>query len=195
MRALVRWFDAIVRRVEGVFEFCHQEDCILRLQLSRARRVIDLPGFNIPEGSLVLFLHLWNERLPTFPSGGADLAWANLARRKFVASLRAVAAEIRGNPRFSEVQAIGGVTVLIDLPGESGPVRLMERLGFKIFPVHNPLGRFGEFWENLYTWALMWTFNPGTLRRRSLFRLKRVEIWISKEEFLRRYGRGSPSPR
>lgn len=188
MRALVRRFDAVIRRIEGVFEFCHQQDCILRLQLGRARRAIELPEIKLNLGSSVLFLHLWNERLPPFPPGGADLAWANLARHKFLSSLRAVAAEIRRNPCLSEVQAIGGVTVLIDLPGASGSAKLMERLGFRVFPVRNPLGRFGEFWENFYTWALMWTYNPGTLRGRNLFRLKRVEIWISREEFLRRYG-------
>lgn len=188
MRALVRWFDDLVRRVEGVFEFCQHADCILRLQLGRARREIDLPGTKIKAGSPVLYLHLWNERLPPFPSGGADLAWANLARRKFISSLRAVAEEIRRNPDLSEVRAVGGVTVLLDLPGGNGGIKLMERLGFSIFPVHHPLGHFGEFWENLYTWALMWTYNPGTLRGRRLLKLKRVEIWISRDDFLRRYG-------
>lgn len=191
MRALVRRFDAFVRRVEGVFEFCQHEDCILRLQLGHARREIDLPGIKIKASSPVLFIHLWNERLPPFPAGGANLAWANMARRQFISSLRLVANEIRRDPRFSEVQAIGGVTVLIDLPGESGSAKLMERLGFKIFPVHNSLGRFGEFWENFYTWALMWTFNPATLRGRRLLKLKRVEIWISRDDFLRRYGNES----
>lgn len=187
MRALVRRFDAVIRRVEGVFEFCHQEDCILRLQLDRARREIELPDTRIDLGAPVLFLHLWNERLPAFPPGGANLAWANLARHKFITSLHAVAAEIRHNPQLSDVQAIGGVTVLIDLPGTSGGAKFIERLGFSVFPVRSPLGRFGEFWENLYTWALMWTYNPGTLQGRNLFRLKRVEIWISRGDFLRRY--------
>lgn len=188
MRALVRQFDAFIRQVEGVYEFCQQEDCILRLQLDNARHTIDLPDCRVTTGSPVLILHLWNERLPTFPTSGPDLAWANLARRKFIYSLRAVAAEIKRDSRLSKVQALGGITVLLDHLGETGGAKLMERLGFMIFPVHNPFGRFGEFWENLYTWALMWTYNPGTLRGRRLLTLRRVEIWISKKEFLRRFG-------
>lgn len=34
----------------------------------------------------------------------------------------------------------------------------------------------------------MWTFNAVSLRRRRLIRLRRAEIWISFDEFLRRYG-------
>jgi len=65
---------------------------------------------------------------------------------------------------------------------------MLQRLGFTVIPYHRSLGAFGEFWENFYTWMLMWTYNPGSLRYRGLWGLRRAEIWMSAEEFLRRYG-------
>ena len=64
----------------------------------------------------------------------------------------------------------------------------MQRLGFAVRPHHSALGRFGEFWENFYTWWVMWTYNPRSLDGRRLIRLERMEIWIQAENFLRRYG-------
>jgi hypothetical protein len=50
------------------------------------------------------------------------------------------------------------------------------------------LGRFAEFWENAYTWALMWTLNQSILQKRSLLRLRRFDISMTAEDFLGRYG-------
>jgi hypothetical protein len=61
-------------------------------------------------------------------------------------------------------------------------------LGFTVLPYHNPLGRFGEFWENFYTWWIMWTYNQASLRHRRLFRLVRAEVWMTMAELLSRYG-------
>jgi hypothetical protein len=63
------------------------------------------------------------------------------------------------------------------------------RLGFVVRPCRNRLGRFGEFWENFYTWFLMWTFNPASLRGRSLPGLRRMEMWMAAEDFMQRFGR------
>ena len=70
----------------------------------------------------------------------------------------------------------------------SGAEKLFTRLGFSEFPYQSRLGRFGEFWENFYTWALMWAFNEVSLRQRHLVALRRTEIWMSVGEFLRKYG-------
>jgi len=83
---------------------------------------------------------------------------------------------------------VGGATVLFAAGDASSGERLFQRLGFSTFPYRNPLGRFGEFWENLYTWALMWTFNAGSLKKRHLLQLQRTEVWMSTGEFLVRYG-------
>jgi hypothetical protein len=46
------------------------------------------------------------------------------------------------------------------------------------------LGRFGEFCENLYTWALMWAYNQVSLEGRRLLELERTRVWMKVEEFL-----------
>lgn len=133
-------------------------------------------------------LHLWNEHLPPLPEDGADLAWARQVGRRFVYSLYALGRHVQASPRLSAARAVGGVTVLLWSGSRSGGARLMERMGFTIFPYRRPLGRFGEFWENFYSWWLMWAYNPASLRRRQLARLQRAEIWMAMEAFLQRYG-------
>jgi hypothetical protein len=189
MRAIVRRFDGLLRRAEGVFEFCGQADCILRLQWARAAHPIPLPdGGPVRRGDPVLIIHLWNERMPPIPPDGPDLAWAARFRRLLIGSYRLVARWLSAQPGLGRVRAVGGVTVLLYGGETQGALRLVERLGFQVMPYHNPLGRFGEFWENLYTWAVMWTFSIVSLRHRRLLRIRRAEIWMSTAEFMRRYG-------
>jgi hypothetical protein len=65
---------------------------------------------------------------------------------------------------------------------------LLSWLGFVVQPYHSPLGSFGEFWENFYSWAIMWAYNAVSLRQRHLLQLRRSEFWMSIADFLRRYG-------
>jgi hypothetical protein len=189
MRVLIRGFDGLVRWANGVFEFCDEEECLLRLQWGRAPRDLHLSdGSKVWTGDLVLKLHLWNERVPPLEMAGPDLAWATHVHRRLIHSLRAAAQWLAGQPGLPEVRAIGGATVLISPGGESGGSRLMWRLGFDVFPYVGPLGRFGEFWENFYAWGLMWAFNAASLRRKSLLRLRRAEVWMSAHQLLARYG-------
>lgn len=188
MRALVRCFDAWLRGRLGVFEFCDAPDCLLRIRPNTAARVLSLPDETIPAGAPVLELHLWNEHLPPLPAAGPDLAWAVQTRRKLIASFRTLAARIEQEPRFAGIRAVGGITVLLSPEEARQGKTLFQHLGFSISHHPEALGRFGEFWENLYTWWIMWAFNPATLRRRRLLHLRRMEVWMSAKEFLSRYG-------
>jgi hypothetical protein len=105
-----------------------------------------------------------------------------------VGSFRVLARVLPRDPRMAGVQALGGATVLFAAGDDSSGEKLFKRLGFTISPYQSALGRFGEFWENLYTWALMWAYNDFSLRQRHLVALCRTESWISAEAFLRRYG-------
>ena len=80
-----------------------------------------------------------------------------------------------------------GILAQINLEGSDGGRALLEHLGFTILPYHRPAGAFGEFWENFYTWWLIWTYNPISLRHRHLFALQRNEFWMRKERFLVRF--------
>lgn len=189
MRAVIRRFDAFLRRRYGVYEFTQDEDCWLRVSRTPAPHALHFPDVEVQRGAPVLMVHLWNEHSPPMPSTGPDLAWSLNAMRLFVKSLRAVAREMKANESLTSLPAVGGITVLIDLNNPSGTGGMFGRLGFMIIPYRSPLGRFGEFWENLYTWALMWTYNPGSLHNRTFLNLRRSEFWMVTDEFMRRFGK------
>ena len=197
MRALVQAFDRLLCRATGVFEFCDDPECLLRLQWGQAPRDLSLSdGTRVRAGAPVLMLHLWNEHLPHPSANGPDLRWAARVHRMLTRSLEEVARWLAAHPQGDRVEAVGGITVLA-LSADGRPTPLIQHLGFDVFPYRRALGRFGEFWENFYTWAIMWTFNPASLQGRSLLRLRRAEIWMSRDAFLRRYGtgRGEKTPR
>ena len=184
MRRLMRGFDAFLRRSEGVYEFNAAAHGLLRVRRTRAGERVALGSGWIEAGQEVLELHLWNEHMPPLPRDGPSLAWASRTERMFVTSLRDLARSMRAEPVYESVRALRAVSVLLTPgPGSAGP--LAARLGFVVRPCRNRLGRFGEFWENLYTWWLMWAFNAASLQRRSLFRLRRSEFWMEAEAFRR----------
>ena len=193
MKQIVRAFDRLLCRRQGVFVFWDDPDSLFRAQLTRAAREIILPGAVIPAGAKVLGLHFWNEHMPQIAPEGPTIAQAVRGRRMIVSTFRALAREMRHNPRMEGIQALGGATVLFAAGDGSGGERLFTRLGFTVFPYRSPLGRFGEFWENFYTWALMWAYNAVSLQQRHLLALSRTESWITAGEFLRRYD-SDPGP-
>lgn len=190
MRAWIRRFDAWLSHRNGVFEFSRDQYSLLRLQLTVARRPLFLSDCQVERGAPVLQLHLWNEHLLTPAPAGPDLAWAKLMQRLFLKSLKEAAHYVGEHPKLAEARAVGGITVLLGAGGFDGGARLVERLGFTVLPYYTPWGYFGEFWENFYSWVLIWTYNPASLRYRSLVGMRRKEFWISTGEFQRRFGVG-----
>jgi hypothetical protein len=189
-RAAVRGLDVLVRRAYHVHEFTQDENCILRIALGRSTKDMILSdGTRIEKGEVVGELHLWNERLPRMENEGASLQWALKAYHLWRVSLRQLTAHLEDEPQFAGVRAFRGETALRkdDLEGSD----LFERLGFDLVRADRSsrLKRFGEFWENLYTWWLIWTFNPGSLRRKDFFRMERAQIWISCRAMIEKYGR------
>jgi len=188
MRFLVRKLDELIRRGSQVFEFNHDADCLLRLQVTRAPHTLQLPDLTLEANEPVLLIHLWNERLPRSSPGGADLAWARRTLKLFRRSLYLVADYLQEDRQLSEVRAVGGMTILLTSGLHEAGGRFVQEMGFSITPYSSRLGRFGEFWENFYSWLIIWAFNPGSLPNRSLIRLQRSEMWMSRESFLQRYG-------
>jgi hypothetical protein len=187
LRAIVREFDGFLRRRLNVTEFSADPECILRIRLACAPHELALPGSTVPAGAPVIELHIWNEHVPPMPSSGPDLAWARDTTRRISRSLGSLAEHILDDPSLLSARALGGATPLVSLiPSHGGG--LATRMGFSLLPYHHPLGRFGEFWENSYTWILMWTFNQASLRRRTLLGMRRTEMWMTTEDYLRRYG-------
>jgi hypothetical protein len=184
LRLLIRRFDDWLSRVEGVHPFSDDPRVILRIQHGRAAWDIPLPEGVVSAGSPVLFVHLWNERIPPMSGAGADFAWARTAQRSMIHSFRAMARYVQHLPDLAASSAVGGVIAQLDPARPRGGAALFECLGFVIFPYHRPAGRVGEFWENFYTWWLMWTYNPASARRRSILSLRRNEFWMDAAKFL-----------
>jgi hypothetical protein len=188
MRAAVRLIDTLLRKKGGLFEFSHDPQIILRLQLRTAPHQAMIAGVDIARGDPVLALHIWNERMPRIPPAGADLHWARLLSRRIIYSLRAVAHWMDADSSCAQVRAIFGASTLFSSSYHTGGMQMIQRLGFTILPYQRPLGSFGTFWENLFSWWLMWTYNEASLRTHAFWRLQRTEIWMVRDEFLRRFG-------
>ena len=188
MRALICRFDSLLRLARGIFDCCDSEHCLLRLQVARAPHSLRFDNRVVEAGESVLLLHLWNEHIPPLPLAGPDLGWASQTRRLLLRSFCAAARQMRHNPHLAGVQAVGGVTAFLSPLEHPGGTYFMQRLGFSVLPNHSRLGRFGEFWENFYSWGIMWTFNAVSLRHRRLGRMCRSEVWMPADEFILRYG-------
>jgi YkoP domain len=189
VRALICHFDALLACQYGVFTFTDEADCLLRLQVADAPHRLRFSGQVVERGEPVLLIHLLNEHIPLVSPAGPDLAWAKIMQRAFLKSLRAVSVYMQKEPRLTDIRAVGGVTVLMFAGNRRSGERFMQGLGFTVMPYASPLGRFGEFWENFYSWVLIWTYNPSGLRYRKLFGQRRAEFWIPAEKFLSRFGR------
>ncbi len=189
LRPLIYRFDEFLCRCYGVYEFSDDKDCILRLQQATAAHTLTLPGCVIEVGAPVIEIHLSNERMPKIPEEGANMAWAAHAQRLFFHSLRLAAGHIKSSNELAKAQALGGVTAIFPPYQDDSGARFIEQAGFTIMPYYRPLGVFGEFWENFYSWVLIWTYNPASLKRLNLMRLRRSEFWMPMVEFLRRYCR------
>ena len=198
LRALIRRFDAFLARQYGLFNFSDEPDCVLRLQITTASHQLSFPDLVVQTGEPVLLLHLWNEHVPPISPEGVDLRWVINMQRSFNKSLEMAGKYMQSEHRAADIRAVGGITVLLFAGSRSSGERFMERLGFTVMPYTHPLGWFGEFWENFFSWWLMWAYNPASLRTRRLFGQHRAEFWMPAEKFLACYGgeptRPSPQP-
>ena len=191
MRSIIRALDRFVRERTGLFEFCNDPDCLFRLSVGEAATALRVGEGEVPAGTKVLVLHFWNEHIPSMSGTEPSLSWGVKFRRRVGHSFRLLAEHMKRDPRLAGVKALGGVTPLF-IPGDGSPAeRIFLRLGFTVSPHRNPMGRFMEFWEEVYAWMLMWAFAKGIQPR--LRGLRRSDFWMSVEEFLRRYGEPSRS--
>ncbi len=192
LKLAIYGIDYVLRKAYGIKPFVEDPDCILRLSFWRASKAIKITeNLEIKKGELVGELHLWNEHIPTIPPEGPDLKWGYEAAKKLHYSLGLLAQAIEdGLPLTNEVRILGGE---ITLPKDKARQieMIFEHLGL-ILNSEKPSGawkRFVHFWQNLYSMALIWAYNPVSLRRKSLLKMHRYRVWMSKEELLRRYGK------
>ncbi len=188
-RWAVRGLDAIVRRAYGVREFTKDENCVLRIALGRStKEMVLFDGTRIEKGEVIGELHLWNEHLPRIDEEGPSLEWALKAYRLWRDSLKKLSSYLQEESQLGHIRAFRGETAFFTKDLEEKA--LFERMGFDLVRANRNswLERFGEFWENLYTWWLIWTFNPGSLRGKKLSCMERAQIWISRRTLIEKYG-------
>ena len=186
--AAVRALEALLRRRLGIYEFTTDEACIFRLASSKAEELVTLSdGTAIRPGDGLLELHLWNEHLPAIPFDGPRIAWGLVMHNRAQHSLRLLAAHLEGGAVAPEIRALHGEAAFTSRIGRRQMRRVAYRYGFDLLGDHPPLHRrFRYFWENFLIVGLIWTFNPCGLRGKRLVK-ERYELWISREELLRRY--------
>jgi len=190
-RAAIGAFDSLLRWRLGVFEFTTDPACILRISVTPAPVSIDLPGdLHIVAGEPLVDIHLWNERLPQMPRTGADLAWARRMLRAFTVSLHLLAKYMALEPKLAGVRALYGEPGFLLTSELDAGAAVLTRLGFVVRRPRAQAGpwlRFAEFWQNLYSYALLWTFNPGSLYHKPLLRLERCQLWMPRHVLDERY--------
>jgi hypothetical protein len=179
MKFVIRAIDRRLRRKAGIFEFSDDPMCFLRLRVTRSERALRVPGGEIPAGEKVLDLHLWNERVPRVPAGGPDLAWSIDTHRRLMFSFQEVARYLKREASLSDVAAIGGRSVLFE--------GIMAKAGFEVVAVSDSGKRFVAFWDDLYSWLLIWAFSPVSLPSHPFARLRRWEYWTTREAYLERF--------
>ena len=168
-----------------MIEFWDHPDCLIRVRVAEADRALVVANSVIPAGEKIIEIHFWNEHVPRIPASGTDMKWAVKGVRILMSSFTELARQIRNDERFQGVKAVGGITPLFFTGEDSSGERIWKRLGFTMTPVKHPLGRFGEFWENVYTLLIMWAFNPHSVRNQRLMSMHRTEFWASTDEFVR----------
>lgn len=191
-RCLVRALDAYLRRRQGVFVYSEDPACILRLSLAQAQAPMRFAGgATVAPGDPLLVLHFWNERLPVVPPAGPDIGWARTMYRQALASLRMLARYLAQEPQMADVRAVGSDLGGFLTSGALDTGGVFARLGFQVDRPRaraGAWGRFVEFWENVYSWALVWTYNPATLRGKTPWTLERFSLWMPREVLEQRFG-------
>lgn len=183
---IIRRVDIFLRRRQGIFEFNDDERCVFRLSVHPFEAEHRWPdGTHIAGGTIVGEVHLWNEHFSGFSivGCGGDL------RSRFGYSFRALAQYVAADPKLSSLPGFFAESwVPADHDhGSPGVARSFVRWGFQIDHESDRL----EFWDQLYVRLLARAFNPGAPRGP----VRRVRIWVSREELFRRFGETPPLQR
>ncbi len=170
--------DSWLRRREGVFEYSHKPDCILRAQLSQlSSDVLLSDGTSGRPGDRVIDLHLWNEQIPVKPIAGYSLAWGCRFNRSLAKSLRGLAQFLMSKPQLSDINIIRAITNLDALH------RIATRHGFEVSrdPVNlsPPWEHAHRFGQNILYWLLTLACHSGRTRPHKFWGSRQV-IYLSR---------------
>ena len=177
--------DRSLRRANGIFEFCDDDDCILRIAVIPAESRILLPdGTEVLPEDPIVDLHFWNEHLLALDSVRSSLGWGGAFRTRLRSSLKRLAEYVESHPELREVKACRAKAAFFR---DRRLRRVAYHHGFvSAVPRESVYGRVHEFLEIFLLYGLTWVFNPGALHGRTRLP-QRCHLWMSREELLRRY--------
>jgi hypothetical protein len=186
----IRAIDWIVRKIYRITPLSDDPDCILRIAREPSKWHASLSdGVEVRPGDPIISLHLWNERVLEFLQPHETLGWTRYLLRRFLTSLHILNEYLNQQAWGDEVVAMRaefGFLVTLDVLRP-----LLSPHGIDVMPLERPKGRFWRraFWDNLYSYLLMWTFNPKSLQGKKITNLLRAELWISREKLGKLYGK------
>ena len=181
--------DRSLRRAKGIFEFCDDEDCLLRIAVIPAETRILLPdGTQLRPEDPIVDLHFWNERMPSLVQFHSSLAWGAVFRTRMRASMAFLAEYLASDPDLEGVKACRArVAFLRDRRIQSAA----RHLGFvTAVPDHSIPGYVHGFLEVFLIYGLTWVFNPDALPRKARLP-QRSYLWISRKELFHLYRNSS----
>ena len=183
----LRACDITYRRLHGLTGPAAEVGPILRVRITRYRGhpFAMADGTLIRPGDPIGELHLNNERTAALHDGGGGFRWVGLeARRAFHASLAALAERVGDAPRYGALKAFTATTIFY---------HGTERMGFQVRPLPRPLvSRVVAATQR----CLLAHFHPLGRRRPGRRRFAEArQIWISRDELLRRYASERSSAR
>lgn len=180
--------DGLLRRWQGIFEFCEADDCLLRVAISRAKVRIDLPdGSAVHPGDQVIEIHWWNEHVARLVSDKPALARAKLLPALVRHSFEQLAKYLLTAPEAKHARFIHGNAMLPTRSGREAIGARIRQYGF--WAVHAETGflvSVHDHFEKYLVWALLWAFHRHKVALKN-HRLQRVDLWASRSEFLDRY--------
>jgi YkoP-like protein len=188
-RAGVRAIDRILCWYYGVFEFTSDPTCIMRLSRGRSPRdVVSADGTRIQKGDALLVLHFRNEQIAE-ALGDVSLGWGLVFARGARQSLRLLAEFLPTRRAFDNVRAIYADFGFLQDDRMGQMRRLTTRLDFDFILRERPGWdvRRRAFWDNLFSWWLMWTYNPASLTGKSFAHMRRCELWMPRARLMARY--------
>lgn len=187
LRLVLRGYDFLYRWLHGLSTPDAAVGPVLRVRVTRYRgRPFTLrDGTPIRQGDRIGDFHLDNERMAALHDGGRRSRWAGLAsRRAFHASLEALAEQALAAPRYDGVRAFTATTIFHEVT---------DLMGFEIRPLSS---RLGARVVAAYERSLIRRFHPLGERRPGRQRFEEArQIWISRDELVRRYAPERSSPR
>ena len=193
---LIYRLDALLRHLYRIREFTDDPNCLLRLAIKQASTPLSLSdGTRIMPGDPVGELHLWNDHLLHFPSGGPTLGWARRAHALMVHSLSLLADHVATEPEWQGVQAFFADVPISPKRSPASVRAVSRRYGFE------PALRRRTVWrsvhdviESLLLGGLAYAYNPAASHRQKFLR-HRQRIWIGRTTLIRLYGARGRSER